>query len=80
SSKSLVAVVMYLKIPKFSQDAYQEISKRAGKVPIIYSLYLTSYKKNFAVNCFAVRGGSLIGYTEFQDCDAAACEEHIKGI
>lgn len=45
SSKSLVAIVMYLKIPKFSQDAYQEISKRAGKVPIIYSLYLTSYKK-----------------------------------
>lgn len=80
SSKSLVAVVMYLKIPKFSQNAYQEISKRAGKVPVIYSLYLTSYKKNFAVNCFAVRGGNLIGYTEFQDCDAAACEEHIKGI
>ncbi len=80
SSKSLVSVVMYLKIPKFSQEIYQEISAREGIVPVVYSLYLTSYKKNFAVDCFAVRGGSLIGYTSFQECDAAACEEHIKGI
>ncbi|MDE7322385.1 MAG: hypothetical protein K2N73_06570 [Lachnospiraceae bacterium] len=80
SSKSLVSVIMYMKIPKFSEDIYQEISKKEGDVSTIYSMYLTSYNKNFAINCFAVCGNSLIGYTEFQDCDAAACEEHIKGI
>lgn len=78
SSKSLVSVVMYLKIPRFSEEVYQEISGKAGEVPAIYSMYLTSYRLNFPVNCFAVRGNNLIGYTEFQDCDRAACEEHIK--
>ena len=43
-------------------------------------MYLTSYRLNFPVNCFAVRGNNLIGYTEFPNCDAAACEEHIQGI
>lgn len=80
SSKSLVSVVMYFKIPKFSETDYQEISSQAGDVSVIYSLYLTSYRSNFPINCFAVRGNNLIGYTEFPDCDDSACEAHIQGI
>lgn len=80
ASKSLVSVVMYFKIPKFSETDYQEISGQEGDVPMIYSLYMTSYRLNFPINCFAVRGNNLIGYTEFPDCDRAACEEHIQGI
>ena len=80
SSKSLVSVVMYFKIPKFSEKVYQEVSRQEGAVPVLYSMYLTSYKANFPINCFAVRGNHLIGYTEFAACDAAACEEHIQGI
>ncbi|MDE7415304.1 MAG: hypothetical protein K2N44_03165 [Lachnospiraceae bacterium] len=80
SSKSLVSVVMYFKIPKFSETVYQEIARQEGDVPVIYSLYLTSYRSNFPMNCFAVRGNNLIGYTEFPSCDASACEAHIQGI
>ena len=80
SSKSLVSAVMYSRIPRFSEAVYQEIAERAGDVSVIYSMYLTSYRSNFPVNCFAVRGSNLIGYTEFPDCNAAACEEHIQGI
>lgn len=80
ASKSLVSVVMYFKIPKFSETDYQEIAGLEGSVPVIYSLYLTSYRSNFPINCFAVRGNNLIGYTEFPVCDASACEEHIQGI
>jgi len=80
SSKSLVSVIMYFKIPKFSEAVYREISGQAGDVSVIYSMYLTSYRLNFPVNCFAVRGNHLIGYTEFASCDAAACAEHIQGI
>lgn len=43
-------------------------------------MYLTSYKKNFPINCFAARGGNLIGYTEFDTCDTDACEKHIKEL
>lgn len=80
SSKSLVSVIMYLRIPAFSETLYQEISSRAGDVPAIYSMYLTSYRLNFPVNCFAVRGNSLIGCTEFKNCDTSACEEHIRDM
>ena len=80
SCKSLVSVIMYLRIPKFSHEIYEEVAKNAGTVKTIYSMYLTSYKLNFPINCFAVRGGNLIGYTEFDTCDTDACEKHIKDI
>ncbi|MCD8039612.1 MAG: hypothetical protein LUE96_11095 [Lachnospiraceae bacterium] len=80
SSKSLVSVIMYLRIPKFSPGIYDEIAKHAGTVRVLYSMYLTSYKLNFPINCFAVRGGNLIGFTEFASCDADACEKHIRDI
>lgn len=80
ASKSLVSVVMYFKIPKFSETDYQEISGQVGDVAVIYSLYLTSYRSNFPINCFAVRGSNLIGYTEFASCDVSACEAHIQDI
>jgi hypothetical protein len=80
SSKSLVSVIMYIRIPKFSKEHYREISKHEGNVPVIYSMYLTSYKLNFPINAFAVRGNNIIGYTEFKTCNATACEEHIRDI
>lgn len=80
SSKSLVSVVMYMKIPKFSEIIYQEISSGIGDLPAIYSMYLTSYKLNFPVNCFVVRGNNIIGYSEFKTCNNNACEDHIKDI
>ena len=35
SSKSLVSVVMYFKIPKFSEKVYREISGQQGNVPAL---------------------------------------------
>lgn len=83
SSKSLVSVIMYVRIPKFDEKIYHEISEiteTKANVTVIYSMYLTSYRLNFPINCFAIRGSNLIGYTEFQNCDAAACENHIKDM
>jgi hypothetical protein len=80
SSKSLLSVIMYMRIPKFSEEAYKQIETHKGDVQVIYSMYLTSYKLNFPINAFAVRGKNLIGYTEFKSCDTHACEEHIKDI
>lgn len=78
SSKSLVSVIMYLRIPAFSRTFYEAFSHHIKTVKAIYSMYLTSYKKNFAINCFAVRGANLVGFTEFDTCDTDACEKHIK--
>lgn len=80
SSKSLVSLIMYMRIPKFSSEIYGEISEKTGNLSTAYSLFLTSYKKNFPINCFAVRGGNIIGFSEFESCDGQACEKHIKDI
>ena len=80
SSKSLVSAIMYMRIPKFSERIYQEISSGAEGLSAIYSMYLTSYKLNFPINCFVIRGNNIIGYSEFKDCNKSACEEHIKEI
>lgn len=80
SSKSLVSVIMYVRIPRFSEAVYQAIAERAGEVPVLYSMYLTSYKLDFPIDCFAMRGNDLIGYTASRDCKAADCEAHIQGI
>ena len=80
SSKSLVSVVMYMRIPKYSEAIYKEILSCIDDLPAIYSMYLTSYKMNFPVNCFVVRGNNIIGYSEFKPCNKCACEDHIKDI
>ena len=80
ASKSLVSVIMYLRMPKFGKAVYDRLSAAAEGMSALYSMYLTSYKKNFPVSCFCVAGGNIIGYTEFKECDTAACEEHIRGL
>lgn len=80
SCKSLVSVIMYVRIPKFSGKVYEELSGHAKSIKKLYSLYLTSYKFNFPISCFAVRDGNLIGFTEFSTCNIDECEKHIKDI
>ncbi|MBO5145150.1 MAG: hypothetical protein J6C19_06395 [Lachnospiraceae bacterium] len=80
SSKSLVSAIMYIRIPKFSPGIYEEIAAKTGELSVLYSMYLTSYKLNFPITCFAIRGNNLIGYTEFKSCNTTACEEHIKDM
>ncbi len=80
ASKSLVSVIMYLKIPKFKEEVWKSIEEKKGEVKVLYNLYLTSYKKNFAINAFAIRGNHVIGYTEFEKCDVEACQTHIQDL
>lgn len=80
SSKSAVSLIMYLRTPQYSETVLQSIKNTVGEVSALYHMYLTSYSKNFPLNCIAIRGNNIIGYTEFDSCDAAACEEHIKLI
>ena len=80
ASKSLVSLIMYLRTPHYNESILHSIQNVVGEIPIVYHLYLTSYQKNFPLNCIAVRGNNIMGYTEFVSCDTAACEEHIKLI
>ena len=78
ASKSLVSLIMYLRTPKYSESVLQSIQAVIGETPALYHLYLTSYQKNFPLNCIAIRGNNVMGYTEFDSFFSAACEEHVK--
>lgn len=80
SAKSAVSLIMYLRTPKYSETVLHDIQNAVGEVPALYHMYLTSYKANFPLNCIAIRGNNIMGYTEFDSCNAAACEEHIQLI
>ena len=80
ASKSTVSAIMYLKTPKYSDDTYNTICSCVKALPAVYDLYLTSYQKNYPINCFVARDNNLMGYTEFQNFEVSNCEEHIKGI
>ena len=77
ASRAMVSMIMHIKTPKYSHDVYETVASCAGNVPVLYQLYLTSYKKNFPLNCVAVKGNNLMCYTEFGNCDIKACEEHV---
>lgn len=80
ASKSLVSVIMYLRVPDYSETVWQAIEEKKGEVMILYNLYLTSYKQNFAIDAFAIRGNNVIGYTDFEKCDVEACQTHIQDL
>lgn len=80
TAKSVVSLIMYLRTPKYSETVLHDIQNVVGEVPALYNMYLTSYKENFPLNCIAIRGNNIMGYTEFDSCNAAACEEHIQLI
>lgn len=80
ASKSTVSAIMYIRTPKYNDDTYNAISSCVKSIPAVYDLFLTSYQKNYPINCFVVRGSNLMGYTEFSNVDVAGCEEHIRGI
>ena len=80
ASKSMVSFIMYLRTPKYSETIVDAAKTACGEGPVLYNLYLTSYKQNFPLICIAVRGNNLMGYTEFDTCDTDACEEHLKLI
>lgn len=80
ASKAMVSMIMFLRTPKYAHHVYEEATMCAGNVPMLYQMYLTSYKKNFPLSCVAVKGNNLMCYTEFSDCDVKACEEHIETL
>ena len=80
ASKSTVSAIMYIRTPKYSEDTFKTISSCVKSLPAVYDLYLTSYQKNYPINCFVAKDSNLMGYTEFSDVDVSGCEEHIKGI
>lgn len=78
ASRSAVNMIMYLRTPRYDKSIQENIESNAGDVKVLYQLYMTSYKKNFSLDCISVRGNNVIGLSTFDKCDINACQEHIE--
>lgn len=78
--KSLVNLIMFFLIPKFDINIYKSIKSKEGNVKTLYSLFLTSEKKNFPITCLAVKSNTIIGYSEFENFNSSECIKHIEFI
>lgn len=80
ASKSMVSMIMYLRAGTCSKSCYQAVQKAAGDIPVLYDLYLTSYRNNFQISAAAVRSQNVCGYTEDKTCNLSAGEKHITKL
>lgn len=80
ASKSTVQMIMYLRYRSLSADTAQTIEKYADGLSVLYDLVLTSYEKNYNVGHLAVKGNTIIGYTQDSKFDEKAFYSHIDQI
>lgn len=76
ASKSAVSMIMYLKIRECSQK-FSEIIMTKFPSAGSFHLYFTTYDRNFPTAHVFVKALTLIAYTENQNVDEKAFEEHI---
>ncbi len=80
ASRSAVGMIMFLKAKGCSSGLREAIGDGADGLSERYDLYLTSYAKNFQISHLVMKGKSLIGITEQEGFDEAACYQHVKTL
>lgn len=78
--RSLVnAIMMFLQKP-MDRDIYQKIEEHMGSLTHAYEMYLTSYEKSTFVECFAICGNKIVGYSGRINGSPQHVEDHVKKI
>lgn len=78
ASKSAVSMIMYLRYRSLSAKAAEDIASHCDCLDTVYDMVFTSYDKNFSVGHMAVKGNTVIGYTEDAKFDEKAFYKHIE--
>ncbi len=78
--RSLVsAIMMWLQKP-MSAEVYEKIEPHAGSLVHSYEMLLTTYEKNTFVDCFAVCGNKVVGYSSRIQGSSQFIEQHVRKI
>lgn len=78
ASKSMVNMIMFLRVKECSETAHQTISQAAPACEGLYDMMFTTYEKTFQISHMVNAGRVLCGYTQDNKCDAAKCEAHLS--
>lgn len=76
--KSMVNLIMLFRARGCSEEARAAIRPLEGRLIGMYDMYFTSYQKNFPISHMVVEGNIILGYTESDGCESAACQEHLQ--
>ena len=80
--KSIVSLIMRWMRHPMKEEDYREISQRAGKLQMVYELYVTSYERSIMLFASAICGEEVACYAAgVQDKkDIPAMETHIQKL
>ena len=78
--RSLVSLIMMLKVKPMSREEAREIEMHQGTLCMGYDLYMTFYEKSAYINAVAVCGNTVCGYTSDPKADTAYMSENCQKL
>lgn len=78
--KSLVGLIMIFLVKPMDQTHYEKIVQHAGELVMSYEMFLTTYEKNTDVECFAVCGNKVVGFSSKIKGSSQFIEDHVRKI
>lgn len=78
SCKSAVNMIMFLRAKGCSRETADKIQGYVGILKGMFDMYFTSYQKNFPICHLVITDHTVIGFSEFPDCDCKAAQEHLE--
>lgn len=74
----VVRVILASRYHSIEKDLWEKVEDARGDLPVLYENVFTSYEVNYYVDCIAVYGREVVGYSSDGGLDAAKAAEHIR--
>lgn len=84
AAKFIVSMILFMRAEKHSctKELYDEVLSLAGdkkeKLLCGFDFYLTSYDKNFPLNCVLIKKSSLIAFCSYSKTDEQLVKKHLE--
>ena len=76
----VVRAILASRYASMDRGLYEKIEEVRGELPVLYENVFTSYEKNYYVDCIAVWGRELLGYSSDPALDSKEAAEHIRRL
>lgn len=80
ASKTLVEYIMLFPHHSIEMEIAEEVGNKTEKITVIYDMVFTSEHNIMPVDCIAISGNTICGYTSNPKTDVMFTAQHIKKI
>lgn len=74
----VVRAIMASRYHSIEHTFYERVEEARGDLPVLYENVFTTYEKNYYIDCIAVSGREVVGYSGDRELDAGQAAEHIR--